>query len=250
MSESVQSKQSPLFYDRIRMLDRTADRAMRLMPAKSFSFAAETNASPLVAEEFFSAQASYPIVFAGEEAPKPVAVVGLRNGENLFIDPDGSWEPNAYLPLYVRRHPFLLIDASDGRLHLGIDEAASRWSDDEGMHLFDMDEPTPLTRSMLEFCTRFRRQHEIAMALGAALKEQSLLVEYRFSVTAMGQAHNVSGCQVVAEDRLAAMPDELFLEWRRAGWLSMITAHLLSLRQWESLGRMAVMRAEPAALAA
>jgi hypothetical protein len=30
----------------------------------------------------------------------------------------------------------------------------------------------------------------------------------------------------------------------------MITAHLLSLRQWESLGRMSMTHAEPAALAA
>jgi len=44
---------------------------------------------------------------------------------------------------------------------------------------------------------------------------------------------------VVAEERLTALPDEVFLEWRRAGWLPMITAHLLSLRQWEALGRLA-----------
>jgi hypothetical protein len=113
-----------------------------------------------------------------------------------------------------------------------------------------MDEPTVLTKNMLEFCTRYRRQHRIALALGMALKEQSLLVEYRFNVTVMGEAHNVSGCMVVAEDRLAALPDEVFLEWRAAGWLPMITAHLLSLRQWESLGRMSMTHAEPAALAA
>ncbi|MDB5403937.1 MAG: hypothetical protein QOF70_2810 [Acetobacteraceae bacterium] len=245
-----ESSQSPLFYNRVRMLDRAADRELRLMPPHDFRFASETNAIPLVAEELFSAQASYPIVFADAEAPKPIAVVGLRNHENLFVRPDGSWEPNAYLPLYVRRHPFLLIDDNDGRLHLGIDDAAPCWSMAEGMNLFDMDEPTVLTKNMLEFCTRYRRQHRIALALGMALKEQSLLVEYRFNVTVMGEAHNVSGCMVVAEDRLAALPDEVFLEWRAAGWLPMITAHLLSLRQWESLGRMSMTHAEPAALAA
>ena len=169
MNEFVQATRSPMLYDRVRMLDRTADRALRLTPVKDFMFAASTNAIPLVAEELFSAQASYPIVFADAEAPKPVAVVGLRNGENLFVRPDGSWEPAAYLPLYVRRHPFLLIDDNDGRLHLGIDDAAPRWSEEEGTNLFDQDEPSALTKSLLDFCTHYRRQHRVAMALGMAL---------------------------------------------------------------------------------
>jgi hypothetical protein len=103
---------------------------------------------------------------------------------------------------------------------------------------------------MLEFCTRFRQQHMLAEALGKMLKDESMLVEYRFSVTVAGTDHNVAGCHVVAEAKLAELPDETFLAWRRAGWLPMITAHLLSLRRWESLGRLSMKRAEPTALAA
>ena len=67
-------------------------------------------------------------------------------------------------------------------------------------------------------------------------------MDYRFNVTVAGHAHRVSGCRVVAEDRLAALPDDIFLEWRRSGWLPMITAHLLSLQQWKALGWLAVER--------
>jgi hypothetical protein len=62
-----ESNQSPLFYERVRILDRAADRELRLMPPRDFRFAAETTAIPLAAEELFSAQASCLIVFAGSE---------------------------------------------------------------------------------------------------------------------------------------------------------------------------------------
>ncbi len=249
MSGTEQTSELPLFYSQIRILDTERDKSLRLLPPPDYRFAADTNAIPLVAEELFAAQAHYPIVFAGNDEPLPVAIVGLRNGENLFVDADGAWRPDTYLPLYVRRHPFIFIDGNDGRLHLGVESNSPRWSSEDGRPLFEAGEPTALTRGMLEFCTAFRRQHAIAAALGKALREHELLTEYRFTVNAAGSAHSVTGCNVVAEDKLAALADDVFLEWRRAGWLPLITAHLLSLRQWESLGRIAAAR-PAAALAA
>ncbi len=237
-----------MFYDRIRLLDSTRDQDLCLMPPSDYSFVSATNAIPLVAEELFAAQGALSHRVRRHRKPLPVAVVGLRTTENLFIDTDGGWRAECYLPLYIRRHPFILMDRHDGRLHLAIDAASPRWSTEAGQKLFEAGEPTALTRGMLDFCTKFRRQHETATALGAALREHAVLVEYRFNVTAAGRAHSVTGCHVVSEEKLAELPDDVFLTWRRAGWLPLITAHLLSLRQWEALGRLAVMR--PASLAA
>ena len=246
MSLTTVAKALPLFYPQVRMLNSVRDRDMCVMPPQDYRFVVDTNSIPLVAEEFFSAQAHYPIVFAGTENPTPVAIVGLRNDENLFVGADGAWRADTYLPLYVRRHPFVFIKGNDGTLNLGVDATSPRLSAERGQKLFDDNKPSALTSGLLDFCIAFSRQHDIAVALGAALHEHSLLVDYRFDVTAAGQTHRVGGCRVVAEDRLAALPDELFLEWRRAGWLPMITAHLLSLRQWEALGRLAAARAAAA----
>jgi SapC len=249
MSAAAGMNATPLFYRRIRMLDRTRDQAMRLLPSTDCSFAAATNAIPLVADEFFLAEQNYPIVFAGNDALYPVAVVGLRATDNLFVDADGTWRADSYVPLYIRRHPFILIDGNDGRLHLGIDDAAPRWSVETGQPLFEVAEPTRLTSDAFDFCTRFYRQHAVASAFAAALREHGVLAEYRFNVTAAGLAHSVTGCHVVSEEKLAAVPDDVFLGWRRAGWLPLITAHLLSLRNWQALGRIAAER-PAAALAA
>ncbi|HTB43085.1 MAG TPA: SapC family protein [Acetobacteraceae bacterium] len=249
MSATADAKALPLFYRQVRMLNTVRDQDLCLMPPSDYTYAAETNAIPLVAEEFFRAQAHYPIVFSGTESPLPVAVVGLRNNENLFIDADGAWRADCYLPLYVRRHPFIFIKGDDTSLHLGVDPTSPRLGNDRGQRLFEANQPSALTRGLLEFCSGFARQHDIAAALGAALQQNALLVDYRFDVTAAGLAHRVGGCRVVSEDKLNALPDDVFLEFRRAGWLPMITAHLLSLRQWEALGRLAVQRS-PASLAA
>src|ERR1700733_11706816 len=132
MSLATDAKSLPLFYHQVRMLNSMRDQDLCLMPPSDYYFAAGTNSIPLVAEEFFAAQAHYPIVFAGAENPTPVAIVGLRNDENLFVDADGTWRADAYLPLYVRRHPFIFIKGNNDTLHLGIDAACPRLSTDHG----------------------------------------------------------------------------------------------------------------------
>src|SRR3989344_3008777 len=38
----------------------------------------------------------------------PVVVLGLDEGENLFVDASGEWDRSAYFPAFVRRHPFCI----------------------------------------------------------------------------------------------------------------------------------------------
>ena len=55
---------------------------------------ADQHFMPLTAPEFGAAAASYPIIFAGEER-NPLAVMGVRTGENLFVN-DGEFEQDFY----------------------------------------------------------------------------------------------------------------------------------------------------------
>jgi len=57
-------------------------------------------------------------------------------------------------------------------LHLGVDPTSLRLSAEHGQKLFEANEPTALTHGLLEFCSAFSRQHEIAAAFGAALQAQ------------------------------------------------------------------------------
>src|SRR6202167_3688090 len=100
----------PMFYKSPRPLDRARDGKLRVSRPTHFRFAANTNAVPLLIDEFPMAAAYYPIVFAAGNSPVPAAVVGLKNDNNLFLDREGRWLNGAYLPAYVRRYPFILLD--------------------------------------------------------------------------------------------------------------------------------------------
>src|SRR3546814_13348111 len=85
--------------------------------------------------EFRSVQAHYPIVFraTGDDSFQPIALFGLRDGENLFLDGDG-WDATC-LPLAVERQPFLIGTAEDGGLLLHIALARPRVGPADGQPL-------------------------------------------------------------------------------------------------------------------
>jgi len=115
----------PMFYTSPRPLDKVRDARLRLSKPDHYRFAAKTNAIPLLLEEFPMAAAYYPIVFAAGPSPIPAAVVGLCNDSNLYLDAEGRWRNGAYLPAYVRRYPFILMDDPDAQQFvLCIDEAS------------------------------------------------------------------------------------------------------------------------------
>ena len=74
-------------------------------------FAKRVNAMAISFSEFAIAQRDYPIVFATADSGQtyaPVAVLGLADCQNLFIDEHERWAEGAYVPAFVRRYPFCI----------------------------------------------------------------------------------------------------------------------------------------------
>ena len=72
--------------------------------------------------EFRQLQAQYPIVFHrdAEGQFQPLALLGLRMGENLFLD-GARWDA-PYVPLAIQRQPFLIGQQPDGPMvHVDLD---------------------------------------------------------------------------------------------------------------------------------
>ena len=51
----------------------------------------------------------------------PLAVVGLQDEVNLFVDEGGAWAENTYVPAYLRTHPFALARTGGDRVALVLD---------------------------------------------------------------------------------------------------------------------------------
>lgn len=224
----------PLFYKDPQPVNSGRHARAGMRATQNFSFSRDTNSVPLGADELFVAVAYYPIVFAGTR-PTPVAILGVGGHKNAFVDDAGAWHANTYIPAYIRRYPFILATGSQNQIYLAIDEAADSYSPDNGQPLFNGDQPSTVTRDAFEFCRAFQGQIELAQALGEALQHAGVLVPKRVDLRrADGSLLALEGFQVVDEPRFNALPDGMFLDWRRRGWLGLVFAHLMSMRRWQT----------------
>ena len=181
------------------------------------------------------AAASYPIVFTDEDPPMPLAILGIREGENLFVDEKGGWAAGTYVPAYVRRYPFATGQgAQQGEQILYVDEASERIVDCEAETdaepLFVDGEPSERTEQIREFCAAFQQQAPVTIAFSEEIKKRDLLAskEIRLDLP-HGGSQLLTGLRILEEEKFNELPDDAFLEWRRNGWLPLVYWHWVSM---------------------
>lgn len=238
----------PLFYTQPRPLDANTHRNSRLKDNAHFGFARKANSVPLNGVEFAIAQRHYPIVFTGTGKPFPAAVMGLRVDENLFVGDDGRWIEGIYVPAYVRRYPFVFIEAPEDKLILAIDEGSGLMTSDGPHRLFDeAGKPTPLVNGALQFCGAYQANFKQTLEFIDSLLEHDLLVDNRANaVLAGGERLTLGGFKVIDEEKVKKLPAVVLKTWRDQGWLAWVYAHFFSLAGWNGLAALASKR--PAAV--
>jgi len=231
----------PPFYIRPRALQPAEHGGLSLRPDGTYRFAARSHTVPLVGTEFFLAQRDFPIVFTDEEVPLPMAVLGLKAGESLFVDAQGAWRKGAYVPAYIRRYPFIFAQSPDStQLTLCIDEAADILETSSRRPLFQDGQPTEFMQKAMEFCVSYQRDHQATRQFAEALQKADLLVLRDARVRVSPQEMiTLQGFRMVDETRFNALSAEIFLEWRKKGWVALVYAHLLSLAAWDRLALLA-----------
>ena len=227
-----------MFYDKPVPLNKEAHKDLKIGPNENgFSFAKNTNSVLLSGMEFVHAAKEYPIIFikAGEVA-LPVALLGFRKDENFFVDSDGKWDAK-YIPAFVRRYPFVLAQAPEGKegeekkLAVCIDENFPGLNNKEGKALFtDSGEPTELLENAIKFLKEYQAQYQRTEIFVNRLNDLDLLTGYTASAELQdGEKLSLSGLMVVDEKKLMALDKNKAMELFRSGEMGWIYAHLLSL---------------------
>ncbi len=198
-----------------------------------YGFARQMNSVPLMAVELPAAAQEYAIVFAGDDkAVMPVAILAMRNGENLYVKAEGGWDAK-YLPAFIRRYPFVFSSSDDGsNFTLCIDESFSGFNQEgRGERLFDADgERTSYLNSVLEFLKGYQAEFQRTQALGRKLLELELLEPMRAQVTLNnGEQMGVEGFMAVSRDRLKALDGEQLADLMKTDTLELLYLHLHSL---------------------
>lgn len=227
---------APIFYSKPVPLAAEIHGTKRYRAVPDFRFARAANAVPLGASEMGIAARHYPLVFAAAEPGGIAAIMGVQTGENLFIDADGKWAPETYVPAFVRRYPFAFAEQDD-KLILCIDEAADALVDGDGPWLFNVDgTATPFVEQVVQFNREFQIQARAAAEFATAAATAGLLTDNRAQIeTRSGKKMTLGGFRVIDREKFDALPDETFLEWRKRGWLDLAAAHFMSFHAWQNL---------------
>ena len=86
-------------------LNSVTHKSVKIAPVTRYTIAKGLNSVVIVGQEFLESAKHYPIVFTKTPNDEiiPVVVLGLRNNENLFVDAEGRWREERYVPAFFRR---------------------------------------------------------------------------------------------------------------------------------------------------
>jgi hypothetical protein len=239
-----------LFYGQPEPLSVEAHAKLGVNPVeKPWAFISQSHIVPLTVTEFAPAALSYPVIFVGD-TKMPVAVMGLRSGDNLYIEANGDIRGESYIPAYARRYPFVFAnDEAAKRMVLCIDRKAPFISEKAQVPFFEDGKPSAYTEQAMEFCKNFEQERQRTDSFVKLLTDLDLFETRETTFTPRNAKGEPSAPQKIAdyfavsEEKLAKLPAKKLAELRDNGALGQIYAHLISLLGWDRLIAMALSRA-------
>jgi hypothetical protein len=259
---SAPQPQLPLFYNDLLPLNSRDHADWKAGTMVSAAYIAATHAIPLTSDEFVDAQRDLPIVFTAGENPLPIALFGLNEGVNTFVDADNKIMEAIYLPAYARRYPFILakLQPDSDDMSLCFDPSADLIAKkDEGLALFDAEgQPTEYTQGVLDFCRRFEEAGQRTKLFMEELTKLDILMDGEIAITRNDMPNKpfiYRGFRMVDENKLRELSAETLDGLAKNGMLMLIYAHLFSLNLMRTIferqlaqGRVPMVNAEGAAV--
>lgn len=215
----------------------------------SYAFAREATSVHLTGSEFLAASGDYPIVFVmAGDAPIPIALLGLRKEQNLFVDGRGQWRQGSYVPAYFRRYPFLFPETQDPqKLAILIDEASPLVSTDKGAALYEGGKQAAALTQAIELGKQFHVDQARTRAALRALKDNGLFESRDLPVNVPGARRLVlKAFHIVDQKKFSNLSNDVFLDLRTTGALDLAYFHFASLGRLARLGGLFAERLRPA----
>ena len=225
----------PIFYKDLAPLSSVDHADFRVRPLDNAEFLVNQHAVPLTSDEFVSASRYFPIVFSSGENPVPLALMGLNEGINIFVDDQGKLINPVYVPAYIRRYPFLLarLNPDSEDLSLCFDPtSAAIGKFEDGDALFEDGKPTEPVNGILEFCKNFEEAGQRTGFFVEELQKADLLMDGEVAIQPEGsdKPYVYRGFQMVDENKLRELRGDVLRKMMQNGILGLIFAHLFSLQ--------------------
>ncbi len=235
MASAAPENNLPLFFKDLTPLSSVEHAKHKARPSENADFLVGQHAIPLTIDEFAQAQRYFPIIFSAGENPVPLALMGLNEGVNTFVDDKGKLLVDAYVPAYIRRYPFLLARLREDADELSLcfdpsSDAIGKFKD--GDALFTPEgKATETTQNILQFCEQFEQAGQRTAAFMKELVDTKLLMDGEVSIQPEGaeQPFIYRGFQMVNEEKLQELKGDQLRKMMKSGLLPLVHAHLFSL---------------------
>jgi hypothetical protein len=225
----------PLFFQELTAFDTEQHKQLKLpTERKNFAFAAPANVLPLTFAEVGQALRHYPVVFIAEgETIGLVALTGIGNSGNRFVDANGEWRTGTYIPAYVRGYPFIAVRPAEGAEPvLAFDPLAADFKHAKGQLLIAADGmPSEQMKGIVAFHGEYHQLAERTQMMTKALKDAGVLEEgsLQLQPNEGGEAQRIGGFLVVSESKLKALPADALKKLLEADALGLAYAQLFSM---------------------
>lgn len=234
MASAPQAANLPMFYQDLMPLNSRDHATWRSRTTENAKWMVNQHAVPLTAEEFVHAARHYPVIFSTSEQPVPLALMGLNENVNVFFDDEGKLTSPVYVPAYARRYPFMLakLTPDTEELSLCFDPTSDLVGEfDEGMELFDGDQPSEACKSTLDFCRNFEEAGFRTSSFVEELQKHNLLMDGEVSIQQPGtdQPFIYRGFMMIDQEKLRDLRGDVLRTMNQNGMLALIYAHLFSL---------------------
>ncbi len=177
--------------------------------------------------EFRNIQGSYPIFFqknAETGAFFPIALFGFQEGENLFLD-DSGWRA-AYIPLMIRRQPFVIGFQKDETVEekkkavITIDMDSPRVNTEAGHALFEHGGMSEYLSQMAANLEMINAAHEHKDKFTQTITELELIESFTLDIPLKdGSKNQLLGLYTINEDKVQDLTGEQMQQLNGQGFL-------------------------------
>lgn len=231
---SAPNNNLPLFYNDLMPLNLRDHEKWRSRTVDNADWLIGQHAVPLTVDEFPLAQRNFPIIFSAGDRPVPLALFGLNEGVNVYVDDKGKITEDVYLPAYIRRYPFMLarLDANSETMSLCFDPSSKLLGEfKEGEELFADGKPAQFTQNVMQFCERFEEAGQRTQAFMDELVKHELLMDGEVAITQEGseQPFVYRGFKMINQEKLRDIRGDQLRTWNQNGLLHLVFAQIMSL---------------------
>ena len=219
------------------LLNNVDHKDLRVITTRSAEYGDNVMLAPTFPGEFRNLQAHYPIVFRknAQGQFEPVALLGFKDGQNLFLSKQG-WDAT-YIPMTLERLPFLIGFSQDRQPMMHIDLDHPRVSRTQGEPIFrEFGGNTEFLERMNSLLLAIHQGLAANEPFIGALLQYELLESFVLDIQLNdGSQNRLAGFYTIKEERLLGLNGAVLERLNRAGHLHAIYMAIASVSHFRAL---------------